>query len=804
MIERKFNSMPEEDKLVEVLSRDNNGPVGEAAETERLLPGAAYRAIFDALPGQYLVLKPDAPHFTVMAVSDAYTRARQARPDAITGQPLWEVLPAGEVENLTVSLTTVLKTRKPHTITACQKYHNSLLPDGTREERYFSLVSTPVLDERHNISYIILAVTDITETIKLAEREQQARQEIEAQRQHYYDLFMHAPAFIAVISGPELVFEIANPLYHQLVGNDRSLEGRPLLEVIPDIDPNLLEIVKNVAFNGERFVANELPIMLDWNSKGEPYTKYVNLIYEPLLDGNNIPNGLFCFGYDVTRQVATRQEIEVLARQVEYQAKSFDTVLTSVKDFIYTFDTAGRFTYSNRPLLDLLGITLEQITGKNFFELPYPAELAATLQAQIASVVATGKPIVAETAYTNPAGNQGYYEYIFVPITGQDGQIEAVAGSTRDITDRKQVEAALQTSQVQFKALTEANIVGVMHCDLTGTIFEVNEVFLGMLGYTRTDLAAGKLRWDALTPLQHKASDEKAIQELLATGRATPWEKEFIKKDGNLVPVILGVALVNKATGECVSVVLDITERKRLEERKDEFISIASHELKTPLSSIKGYSQLLGRLLQQTGYEKANRHLAKIRTNIDRLENLINDLLDVSKIQAGKIEYNITEFDFDELVKDGVESVESIAGNHLIEIEGTANTAITADRNRLEQVFTNLLTNAIKYSPQSDRIVLSVRKNHRQVEVAVQDFGIGIPAETRSKIFERYYRVETSAKSFSGLGIGLYISNEIIERHGGTLKVESQEGQGSTFTFTIPLTPRASFAGYLTHPSSDE
>jgi PAS domain S-box-containing protein len=333
-----------------------------------------------------------------------------------------------------------------------------------------------------------------------------------------------------------------------------------------------------------------------------------------------------------------------------------------VKDFIYTFDISGRFTYSNQSLLDLLGITLEQIVGKTFHELPYPTELATTLQAQIQQVVDTGKPLTAETPYTNPAGNPGYYEYIFVPIFDKDGKVVLVAGSTRDITERRQ-----------------------------------------------------------------------------------------------------------------------------LEQRKDEFISIASHELKTPLTSIKGYTQLLERSVKGMGNATLNLYLARTNIYVDRLNGLIADLLDVSRIQAGRLDFNLTEFDFDELVKEGVENIQLTAMHHKIEIVGKAATKITADRNRLEQVINNLLTNAIKYSPEADKVVISVKKIGGQVEVAVRDFGIGISKVNHSNIFERFYRVETSAKNFSGLGIGLFISYEIIKRLEGNLKVESEEGKGSVFTFTLPI-----------------
>jgi signal transduction histidine kinase len=205
---------------------------------------------------------------------------------------------------------------------------------------------------------------------------------------------------------------------------------------------------------------------------------------------------------------------------------------------------------------------------------------------------------------------------------------------------------------------------------------------------------------------------------------------------------------------------------------------------------VYGYIQLLQRLAKDADNQKAILYLTKTNTYINRLNTLIADLLDVSRIQAGRMEFNLVEFDFDELIKDSVESVQLTTTTHKIEFVGEANVKITADRNRLEQVLGNLLINAVKYSPRANKVIVTVkRNNNRDVEVAIQDFGIGIPKENQSLVFERFYRVESNTKGFSGLGIGLYICSEIIKRHFGTLKVESEEGKGSTFTFSLPTTP---------------
>lgn len=352
---------------------------------------------------------------------------------------------------------------------------------------------------------------------------------------------------------------------------------------------------------------------------------------------------------------------------------------------------------------------------------------------------------------------------------------------------RKRLEEELLQTQRRYDALVDSNIVGVVTADLKGTIFQANDAFLRMTGYSRRDLQQKRLQWNIMTPPKFNNADKSAGRDLIKKGRATPYEKEFIRKNGTYVPVIIGIVMINPQTTECIALVVDITERKILEERKDEFISIASHELKTPLTSIKGYIQILERLSDDIADARVKKYLEKTNTYIERLSNLIADLLDVSKIQAGRLQFNISEFDGSQLVDDGIESVQYAGLRHKIVKKGRINCTLRGDRDRLEQVFTNLLTNAVKYSPDGNKIIIHLSAKGGILTVGIQDFGIGIPHAKQKNIFERFYRIEETSHQFSGLGIGLYISSQIVARHGGKMWVKSKEGKGSTFFFTLPI-----------------
>jgi signal transduction histidine kinase len=232
----------------------------------------------------------------------------------------------------------------------------------------------------------------------------------------------------------------------------------------------------------------------------------------------------------------------------------------------------------------------------------------------------------------------------------------------------------------------------------------------------------------------------------------------------------------------------DITEQKELEQRKDDFIGMASHELKTPLTTLKGLTQLLIRRIETQELSESVLALSKMESQINRLTRLIKDLLDVTKIQARRLDYVEERIAFDTFLSDIVKSVQQFTRTHTICVEGAANTSIIGDSDRLEQVFINLINNAIKYSPHADEVDIQVSATEDRVIVSVQDYGVGIPKEEQSKIFDRFYRVSSKAtKEFRGLGMGLYISREIVKYHGGTLTVESCEGKRSTFVVSLPI-----------------
>jgi two-component system, sensor histidine kinase len=322
---------------------------------------------------------------------------------------------------------------------------SSLKRNGVNEDRYFTISYSPIFDEEE-IKGIFSTVNETTDKIR-------SKLRFKFEQDRFKRFFNQAPVGICILDGPEMIFELVNPSYQQLFPG-RSLLGKPLLEALPEIKNSPVhEILLNVYENGEPYEGKELLVPLS-RSEGAPLENiYFNFIYHPRWNAQHEIDGILVLAYEVTDYIMARNSVEQLALKIEQQARSFDITLSAIKDFVYTFDTDGRFTYSNKPLLDLLGITLDQIIGKNFHDLPYPTELANTLQTQIAQVIRSGKPVTDETLYTNPEGKTGYYEYIFTPIFDGGGNVVLVAGSTRDISEHKKTEEAMKMKNLELENL---------------------------------------------------------------------------------------------------------------------------------------------------------------------------------------------------------------------------------------------------------------------------------------------------------------------------------------------------------------
>jgi len=327
--------------------------------------------------------------------------------------------------------------------------------------------------------------------------------------------------------------------------------------------------------------------------------------------------------------------------------------------------------------------------------------------------------------------------------------------------------------------------------DGAGKITEVNQVICRDFGLTREAIL--ERSWTAFVHPDDLGICLERWQNSIATGEEYTTEFRLLFADGNYRwHLARAVKIKSGENGDFwMGINSNIDGQKKNESIKDEFISVASHELKTPLTTIKGYNQLLMRMVKEPN---AISFLERSSGQLHRLEKLIADLMDVSKINAGKMTLAKDTFDFTKMVKETIAGMQQLSSQHRIILEEKSEISFYGDQFRIEQVLQNFISNAIKYSPGEDRIIVSVETQQENIIVSVRDFGIGIEREHLNRLFDRYYRADNSATRFDGLGMGLFISADIIKRHGGSFWIESMPGKGSTFFFKLPLQPFESVA----------
>lgn len=356
-----------------------------------------------------------------------------------------------------------------------------------------------------------------------------------------------------------------------------------------------------------------------------------------------------------------------------------------------------------------------------------------------------------------------------------------------------------EQKQAILAAIVNASDDAIISKTLQGIITSWNPAAERMFGYSEAE-ALGK-HITMIIPADRLDEEELIISNISSGNKIDHFETVRVSKDGSPVYISLSVSPIIDEQGKVIGaskIARDISGQlavqeekarlyeqvKELNDKKDEFIGLASHELKTPLTSISGYLQILSNTVTD---EKSQLFLKKTRQQVKKLSSLVSDLLDVSKIEAGKLQLSNESFDIRQVLDNVVELLSH--GNHHFHISLETDIdelLITGDPDRIEQVIINLLTNAIRYSPGTNRIIVYLTRDAAEVKVGVRDFGVGIAPEKLKHIFARFYRVDDANPTISGLGIGLYLSHEIIVRHKGRIWVESEPGIGSTFWFTLP------------------
>lgn len=349
-------------------------------------------------------------------------------------------------------------------------------------------------------------------------------------------------------------------------------------------------------------------------------------------------------------------------------------------------------------------------------------------------------------------------------------------------------QEAFMESQMRFQTIFELSTLGNKIISRDLKIIQVNPAMVALLGYNTKEDLLGTEILDYSPPDHHQ--HWKTLQQHLWSNSIPSFTLEtvLIKKDRSLIWVnVTSILFPDDGESLGYTIIEDITEKHALRLHKEEFISIASHELKTPITSLKAVLQLLNRMLKNevTITEKISTLANEAQLYTAKLIHLVEDLLNTSKYERGELHLQKIVFPLTHVI-DGCCNHVKLDRKHYVSHTGDLDIEVYADRHKIDQILVNLVNNAVKYAPNSEEIVISVERLRNSTKISVIDRGIGIPPEDVAHLFDRYYQVEKGEKQSSGLGLGLYISSEIIKKHGGEIGVESVIGKGSTFWFTLP------------------
>ncbi len=544
------------------------------------------------------------------------------------------------------------------------------------------------------------------------------------------------------------------------------------------------------------------------------------------------------------KKAAAETEKQKALKQSEAR---FRALIQRSADAIQLISADAKILYSSDSVEHVLGYTPEEIQGDGPAAHLHPDDLPLFMERFTALLQTPGGQDSLEYRVRHKNGS-----WVWIEATGSnylhDPQIQAIVGNFRNITQRKQAEE-------RQRILNEASEKLVTSLDHQITLQEIARLLVpAMADYCRIAILdnQGQIKESAVNHIEpekialvrelyeqykDRVSSTYGLDKLLETGQSELISEvtqevmaPSVRDNPAMLPIIEALGLTSymgtpliarervigaitfssvqperrytqddldfaQELARRIALTLDnarlYQEAQKAIQVRDDFISIASHELRTPVTSLKLYVQVLQKQLARLGEENVVQSLTKMDAQLNKLTLLIKDLLNVSRIELGRLDFQQELFDLNELVKETVEQIRPTTGKHGIRVEGQVAQPAWGDKDRIGQVLTNLLTNAIKYSPQTDRIIVRLTSTQDAAMVSVQDFGIGIEQEHISAIFDRFYRVnDPDEKTYPGLGIGLYISYEIIKRHGGTLSVESKKGHGSVFSFTLPYKSR--------------
>jgi len=587
--------------------------------------------------------------------------------------------------------------------------------------------------------------------------------------------------------GPDLI-QFYNDAYRPSLGNEGkhpTALGQRGIDCWPETWSVVKPLIDQVMSGGESTWSEDQLIPIYRNNKLEDV--YWTYSYSRVIDESGKPAGVLAICNETTEKIKSYKIVR------EAEARFRNMIAHSPVAMLITRGDNMVFEEINPAMLQLIDRD-ESVIGKAW----YDAMPELRGQPIIDQLYHTYHTRQAWTGYDQPIKinrngktEVGYFNISYRPLIIDD-KVAGVLQTAVDVTESVNAYNELQLAKHELELAIESAELGT---------WDLNPITNCFIGNNRLKA------WFGLPP-DNEIALEEAINHIIEADRQNVIDaiQNALKpgSDGNynIIYTIINpetqVRRTVKASGKAVfnaegkayrfsGILQDVTDDYQIQQRKDEFISVASHELKTPMTSLNASMQILQRLVKtDPTSDKVPMFVNKASNNLNKLLRLLDDLLNVTKIQQGQLALSKTVFNIAELVRDCTDHMH-LDGNHQFTITGDSELMIYADYRRIDQVMINLINNAVKYAPQSRQIDINISHDAENAKISVRDYGIGINPEKLPHLFDRYYRVDALGHQFSGLGLGLYISSEIITRHGGEIGVESNKGEGSEFWFTLPI-----------------
>jgi PAS domain S-box-containing protein len=509
-------------------------------------------------------------------------------------------------------------------------------------------------------------------------------------------------------------------------------------------------------------------------------------------------------------ELAERKQAELALQESETRFAEIAQTLNQVSYVISV--PSAKYLYISPSYERLWGYSCESLyrDRKSWLDKIHPEDLDYVLEGLTQLLEGAQKRLQYRIFAAN--GEIRWIESESLIVRDEDGNPLRIVGIADDITNRKQLEQALQENEELFRRAFDDAPIGISLISPEGRYLRVNKGYCDLLGYSQEELL--QMHFQDLTHPDDLEVDVAGFAQIKQGAIQTlQTEKRYIAKNGTIVPISLSASFIRDADGTplyCVGHIQDIRERLKIDRMKDEFVSIVSHELRTPITSIEGSLTLLGSGVYDTRPQKAKAMLDIAIQNSHRLVRLVDDILSFERLESGKVELMMESCQVEDLQQQAIDSVSAIADRAAVTLRMTPCSAtLYAAPDALMQTLTNLLSNAIKFSNPRQMVWLEAQIWHGRVRApepsterlnspsahpaqwvlfSVKDQGRGIPADKLDNIFDQFQQVDVSdARQKGGTGLGLAICKRIVQQHGGDLWVESQLGQGSTFYFTVPL-----------------